>query len=1039
MKRKTPTHTNTQTLTHSHTHIYARTLQIFMSFLSKDRRGSFLQAIKRGARTTSKPIIKTKGDEVVDEEDNKSTDPDLDLIIEEVEIDSNSDVVQNENGDVHTTTTKNSSGDNDDNNEKDEENKEEPNFEKVYMNTDQPIKDTTIDENKQVSFSLLASETFEINPSSMMEDDDKQSASSSSSSSQGSLSVSQLFDQEEDDFERLMRVIRGDTTTSDTATTSNNKNDKVNATSDTNEPNGEKEEDGTEQTGGGDDQNKSNSVNESPANVHNEGGAATTSTTTTTIRNTAIQKSMKYSNDSAFLTSQEAENMIPPPPFITKTTTTTTATINSDENFHDDLFNTHSRNKDTTTTTTQPFISEIQITSSEEREENEIHECIYSRSSPNRSVYKETIPNYKPISSWIGRLIFNCEKRTPGYDDGVTIEIEHAPYEYQHLIGQILPLRWNMDNPNIQSFVRVTTKDVKLTNKGRQSLESNEYLKPPARLHYRFGVGPLESLAGSRLDDNVHVMLPEGGVTVKPVTLPSSFQKIVEEKKDDWKEFSFGDSDDDDRFNTMGGNGNDTNQFYHHQQQQQHQCNTTTPTTIYLDDHPIQVTGVYYCVVIIIERVENDLFKVKHYNSRRKKFDGPTDIIRLPQAKELRFSNTDTAIPSTNVNIEKSPENRYGWYLYGSFVREDYRQDRFVVEALEPFRALCLDPVEYIEGGSRKCCMPKTNDSEATRFIHNGNFDNLKDRTGTLSTTLIDLNSQMRDDAVEMWKEGDVLLVVQCAGGMKSDTYKRDVKAGLAVSSHFAYGFATVMLDPLTDQLRFDIEYIQVYATTTLGVISGAMKRHCFLGCLDTGNIGVRPVSDVLIKLDTITNDYIIGPKYTCSPLQHFKYQLHLMAARYRVGDGLGVVNMSTKSNSTQDSNQALYVAMKQAEESLYRRYKELKRQHESSWDFDAVVMVEEDSLRFTKLKNLCAELRSVFAPYGIVHVDWKHNAHSVVLVENTTMLGKGRTSHKTFFPRRAFDDILKVFLRNDAKLWFVTTVIVGGESKNVVPLKPAK
>ncbi len=1019
-----------------------------MSFLSKsfkNGRGSFMNAIK--GQKESDQINGDEDDNVKNETKNESFEEEMnELIIEEIEIDSNDETYYIPRNDVcgSSSSSKGSSRPND--NEKDDDNddyyngndnqeNDDSSGDDLFMDAEQPI-----DEMKQSSIFTFETETFETNPSPTIasssnhndmendhhnDDDDSlgdilNSDDGNNNQSNTSLHVSELFDDndDEDELEKLMNLVRcsgvGAGGDNDHGVVPNKKDAEEEEMLKDSSSSGEEEKQQQQQ------QQQDEKENETPVS----------------IKDTTTHKSHSVSSQkSGFLRTEEAQSMVPPSPphLVSQTNVITNRNIHL---FHDSDNNINSENNEDFL----PFISEIQINESTEVEENDIKDLIYSKSSPGRSIYKSQIPNYAPISSWIGRLIFNCESRNPGNDDGVTIEIEHAPSDYTHLIGKVIPLRWNLEhNEKIRDFVKLTTRDVKLTDKGRQSLESNEYLKPPSRLHYRFGVGPLESLAGSRVENNVHVILPSEGVTVKPQShqLPSSFSFHVEEEKDEYLKDAVAAA-------TIH-RSNNNNPWP--------SSSSSSPTTIYLDDHPVQVTGVYYCVVIIIQRLENDLFKVKHYNKTSKKFDGLADTIRIPQAKELRYSKKDTAIPSTNYNIEKSPENRYGWYLYGSFVKDTNGEDRFVVEALEPYRALSLDPVGYIGGGGGggggrgRCCSLSSTSNEAKSFIHHSNFRNMKGRYGTVRTTLIDLDStsQMKDDAVGSWKEGEVSVVIQCIGAMKSDTYSRD---GMVVEGHFAYGYATVVLDPITDQLRFDINYIQVYGTTALGVISGAIKRQCFLGCLDTGYIGVCPVSDVLVKLDSITNEYKIGPKYSCSPLHHFKTQLHLMAARYRVGDGLGVVNISRKTSCTQDSNQAFYVALKQAEDSLHKMHKEFKHRCESSWDFATVVMLEEDSTRFTKLKSLCADLRSVLTSFGAGRSDWRQNAESTVLEENHNVVSTVErkstsilsSNSNMIFPRRAFDEILKMFLRNDAKLWFVTTVVVGGEqNKKVVPLRPVK
>ena len=86
--------------------------------------------------------------------------------------------------------------------------------------------------------------------------------------------------------------------------------------------------------------------------------------------------------------------------------------------------------------------------------------------------------------------------------------------------------------------------------------------------------------------------------------------------------------------------------------------------TLQIREEPVQITGRYYGLVTIIqpETESSDRFQVRHYNKTSKTFTGPTDIILIPQV----LANRDGVAPSTNHQIEKSPFNPSGWYIYGA-------------------------------------------------------------------------------------------------------------------------------------------------------------------------------------------------------------------------------------------------------------------------------------------------------------------------------------------------------------------------------------
>ena len=98
---------------------------------------------------------------------------------------------------------------------------------------------------------------------------------------------------------------------------------------------------------------------------------------------------------------------------------------------------------------------------------------------------------------------------------------------------------------------------------------------------------------------------------------------------------------------------------------------------------------------------------------------------------------------------------------------------------------------------------------------------------------------------------------------------KQDEKQLLGVvTGHFSYGVGIVIRDPLTQALRFEVDYHQIYAHNNGGIISGRLKRCCYVGDLQRGWLNLRPISDIVIKLDCITQDYHFGAM-TFSPFDN--------------------------------------------------------------------------------------------------------------------------------------------------------------------------
>ncbi|MFN6134548.1 MAG: hypothetical protein ACK46L_16880, partial [Synechococcaceae cyanobacterium] len=128
---------------------------------------------------------------------------------------------------------------------------------------------------------------------------------------------------------------------------------------------------------------------------------------------------------------------------------------------------------------------------------------------------------YRPSAAWLGRLILpSVEDLTAPLapaEDWVWIEIEQAPAERQALIGQRLRLRW-ADRPELRRLVQTVTTTIRLGEAARQAAAAANVV--PTRLDGR-RVGPLQSLAGARLRDDVTVALEavsvaEAGAAASP-------------------------------------------------------------------------------------------------------------------------------------------------------------------------------------------------------------------------------------------------------------------------------------------------------------------------------------------------------------------------------------------------------------------------------------------------------------------------------------------------------------------------------------------
>ncbi len=305
---------------------------------------------------------------------------------------------------------------------------------------------------------------------------------------------------------------------------------------------------------------------------------------------------------------------------------------------------------------------------------------------------------------------------------------------------------------------------------------------------------------------------------------------------------------------------------------------------LYIDREPIQITGRYYGLVRFAQlsvessASESDLFKVIHFNPASKQFDGLEEMVKVPRVP-VNYNNTQ---PSTMSGIENSDLNETGWYIYGA---QD-SSGAFVVQALAPRALLRAEPDHTV--AKRRA---------AKKYFKEEAWHDLTAKKGTVSSVLLNLASQTKKTP---WAEGQRALVIHVYGGVGGNKTEPAAKAPLYFG-HFAYGTAEVVREPLTGELRFEIIYHQVYTHNSEGLIAGSLHWSRYMGDRAFGFLGLRPVTDTLIKLDEFTGDYE-GEGWVRSPLDRVMYELEIMAARYRTGDGTGATFVGPANNCVQDA-----------------------------------------------------------------------------------------------------------------------------------------
>ncbi len=440
---------------------------------------------------------------------------------------------------------------------------------------------------------------------------------------------------------------------------------------------------------------------------------------------------------------------------------------------------------------------------------------------------------------------------------------------------------------------------------------------------------------------------------------------------------------------------------------------------------PVQVPGRYYTVVEILKPVQEqgqaitppcfdsscptELFKVRHYNPISQSFDGPQEEMRIPQVT----ANKQGVYHSTIHELAGSPAGSQGWYIYGA-------QDAagvFVGVAIAPRSLFDLQPSQVLTGRS------------ATR---SSNWPPSTRMKGTAHSILTVANPNDAEGALANWQEGDQALVLHLFGGIGGSQAEPQGVIG-TITGHFAFGIAEVIRDPLTQLLRFQIQYQQIYSHNPDGIIAGPVQWSEYMGHLQRGWLGARSVTDVLVKLPALTEDYDFDG-VLISPMRELKQQLQLMAARYRTGDGTGAALVTPAKSCSQDSSQAVYTTVKVIEEQI--------RKSPNIQDWLHTHPDHPQTQRFQTLVALGERLDKELVPLGIARSDWRQNAEVLTGIRsqdgftNQDNVVTQILSWRTIIPRVVHDQLIGIFRDSGAQLWFLRTNQVGGWNARIAPLE---
>jgi predicted Abi (CAAX) family protease len=451
--------------------------------------------------------------------------------------------------------------------------------------------------------------------------------------------------------------------------------------------------------------------------------------------------------------------------------------------------------------------------------------------------------------------------------------------------------------------------------------------------------------------------------------------------------------------------------------------NISGETVLNIGVEPVQVTGSLYGLVQFIAPVDSptadgsQYYRVRHYNQATGNFDGPMQVIKFPAVQPDR----NGILRFTPKDLEKSPAGQGGWYIYGAMNTED----EFVVRAIAPRDLFELTPKRIIFG-----------EEEGMKFLQQTGWRNLRRTRGEINRVLIDPDTQTEAEALREWQEGERYLLIHLYGAVGSSTYSPSFFG--IVSGHFSFGVATVVRDPFTNNLKFDIEYQQVFTHNDQGIIAGAATWANYMGDIQRGWLGNIPVMDAIVKLGDYSPDYRLG-SLPFTPLDELLKQLSIINARYRSGDGTGISMVTPSTSCVQDSNQALFLTL-QAIDRQVRAMPEALTWMKNNPEDPA-------TQQFERLVNLGRDIDKTLTPLGIVRADWQQNANVLAgvgtgntnasFVRSPASLAEALLSKGTMSPRAAQENLIEVFLRHDAEIWLLQTNQVGGRNDDSVPYAP--
>lgn len=150
-----------------------------------------------------------------------------------------------------------------------------------------------------------------------------------------------------------------------------------------------------------------------------------------------------------------------------------------------------------------------------------------------------------------------------------------------------------------------------------------------------------------------------------------------------------------------------------------------------------------------------------------------------------------------------------------------------------------------------------------------------------------------------------------------------------------------------------------IYGQNPDQIVSTTQSQEAYLGSFERGWLFNRPVTDLHIAHPALQRTFQFGGQNQFNFFQTLQEELQRIQARYRVGDGDGMAEITPTTNCSQDSASAMFATV------------------ERILEMDQTIAVypgEEQYKDFQSLVGIARDLRKVLLPWGKPPKAWQDN-----------------------------------------------------------------